>query len=308
MDSESNGRPVTVYAAIAANSLIAISKFVVAAITRSSAMLSEGIHSLADTGNQALLLLGIRLSKRPASQAHPFGRGQEVYFWSLIVAIMLFGLGGGLSLYEGIAHLRQPAGLGNPLWNYIVLGLSAIFEGSSLTVAYRELRRTTDERNLILAVHNSKDPSIFVVLFEDSAALAGLLVAFLGVFLGHRLGLPVLDALASIIIAVILMTVAVFLAYESRELLLGESASPEIVRSIEEIVSADDAIVSVFKPMTMHMSPDEVLLNMDLTFRRDLNSNEIAAAIDRLESEIQSRHPQVKRIVFEAEALRKQQG
>jgi cation diffusion facilitator family transporter len=307
MGSKSNGRPVTVCAAIAANSLIAISKFIVAAITRSSAMLSEGIHSLADTGNQALLLLGIKLSKRPASQAHPFGRGQEVYFWSLIVAIMLFGLGGGLSLYEGIAHLRQPAELGNPFWNYIVLGLAAIFEGSSLTVAYRELRRTTDERNLVLAVHDSKDPSAFVVLFEDSAALAGLLVAFLGVFLGHRLGMPVLDALASILIAVILMAVAIFLAYESRELLLGESAAPEIVKSIEEIVSADDAIVNVFKPMTMHMSPDEVLLNMDLTFRRDLSSNEIAAAIDRPESEIQSRHPQVTRIVFEAETLRKQQ-
>lgn len=304
MAGGSSSKPVTIYAAIVANFLIAVSKFIVAGITGSSAMLSEGIHSVADTGNQALLLLGIRLSKRPPDPEHPFGHGKELYFWSLIVAIVLFGVGGGISLYEGIIHLQHPAELGDPTWNYIVLGLAMVFETFAFVIAFRELARVAGKKSMWQAVRTSKDPTIFVVLFEDAAALAGLIVAFVGVFLGHQLDMPILDAVSSLVIAVILMSVAAFLAYESRELLLGEAADPDIVGSIEAILAQEEDVLEVFEPMTMHMGPNEVLLNMGLCFQRELSTDEITRAIDRIEKRIRQEHPQIKRIFLEVESLR----
>jgi len=303
-DKSIRNRPVTVYVAIAANGLVAVSKFVVAAITRSSAMLSEGIHSLADTGNQALLLLGVHLSRRAPGDNHPFGYGKEIYFWSLIVAIVLFGVGGGVSLYEGLVHLNDPGDLINPVNNYIVIGLAAIFESVSFVIAYRKLRKAHPHDGLLRAIHNSKDPEVFLVVFEDSAALAGLLIAFLGVFLSHRLNLPILDAAASIIIALLLMTVAVFLAYESRELLLGESTGKEIIKAIQEIAAGDPLVQGINRPMTMHLGPDQVLLNMGINFRVGLDANRIAAAIDRIEDKIRARFPKIKVIYLEAEGLK----
>lgn len=308
MAGGSSGKPVTIYAAIVANFLIAVSKFIVAGITGSSAMLSEGIHSVADTGNQALLLLGIRLSKRPADPAHRFGHGKELYFWSLIVAIVLFGVGGGISLYEGIIHLQHPAELGDPTWNYIVLGLAMVFETIAFAIAFRELAHVAGEDSMWQAVRKSKDPAIFVVLFEDAAALAGLIVAFVGVFLGHQLDMPILDAVSSLVIAVLLMSVAVFLAYESRELLLGEAADPAIVESIEAILADEEDVRKAFEPMTMHMGPNEILLNMGLCFQKGLSSTEIAGAIDRIERRLQAEHPQIKHIFLEAESLSQVQG
>ncbi len=305
MAGGSADKPITIYAAIVANFLIAISKFLVAGITRSSAMLSEAIHSVADTGNQALLLLGIRLSRRKPTEDHPFGHGKELYFWSLIVAIVLFGVGGGISLYEGLLHLQHPADLGDPFWNYVVLGFAVVFETGAFYIAFRELVKVAGENSMWDAIRGSKDPTIFVVLFEDAAALAGLVVAFFGVFLGHQLEMPVLDAVASIVIAVILMSVAVFLAYESRKLLLGEAASENVVRSIRNIVEQDQDVETAYKPMTMHLGPNEVLLNMDLRFEPGLNSSQIVQAVDRIESKIREGHPQIKRIFLEAEGLRK---
>ncbi|MEJ2605841.1 MAG: cation diffusion facilitator family transporter [Anaerolineales bacterium] len=206
MAAELEDKPITVYAAIGANTLVALSKFVVAAITHSSAMLSEGIHSLADSGNQGLLLLGIHLAKRPPDDVHPFGYGKEIYFWSLIVAIILFGVGGGVSLYEGVNHLIRPTEIEDVVGNYIVLALAAVFESISFLVALRELRKTMPTQNIFSAVHTSKDPKLFLVLFEDTAALAGLLVAFLGIFSGQQLSLPALDAVASLIISLIIYT------------------------------------------------------------------------------------------------------
>lgn len=304
MAGGSSDQPITIYAAIAANFLIAVSKFIVAGITRSSAMLSEAIHSVADTGNQALLLLGIRLSRRKATDEHPFGHGKELYFWSLIVAIILFGVGGGISLYEGLLHLQHPEALGDPTWNYVVLGVAALFETAAFYIAFRELVKVAGEGSIWKAVRASKDPAIFVVLFEDAAALAGLVVAFLGVFLGHQLQMPFLDALASIVIAVILMVVAIILAYESRNLLIGEGASPEIVASIRVLVAADSDIAEVMMPVTMHLGPKEILLNMDLRFRKGLKTGEIAAAVDRIENIIREAHPEIKHIYLEVEALR----
>ncbi|MFO8143171.1 MAG: cation diffusion facilitator family transporter [Dehalococcoidales bacterium] len=282
MAGGSSKKPVTVYAAMIANFLIAISKFIVATITKSSAMLSEGIHSVADTGNQALLLLGIHLSRRPADDTHPFGYGKDLYFWSLIVAIILFGVGGGMSLYEGFHHIQDPVPLDDPTWNYVVLGLGVLFELFAFITAFRALTKVAGKEAMWQAVRSSKDPTIFVVLFEDAAALTGLLVAFLGVHFSHRLEMPILDGVASLVIGVILMTVSILIAFESRQLLLGEAADPMIVSSVKKIVSEDDDILDVFRPMTMHLGPNEVLLNMGLNFKKGLSTSGITRAIVRL--------------------------
>jgi cation diffusion facilitator family transporter len=284
-------RPITVYGVIAANAVIAVSKFTAGTISGSSAMLSEGIHSVVDTGNELLLLLGIHRSKKPADELHPFGYGKELYFWSLIVAIPLFGLGGGMSIQD-------------PNWNYVVLGIAFVAEGTSWAIALKKLLEKRKEgQGLWQALRTSKNPAVFVVLAEDSAALAGILIAFLGVLLGHRLRNPYLDGTASIIIGFILAAVAGFLAYESRDLLVGESADVDVVQSIRKVAGADPAVLGVSRPLTMHFGPEQVLLNLDIEFRPDLSASQITAAIDRLEAGIRRERPSIKRIFIEAESL-----
>lgn len=292
-----------VYAAIGGNLAIAITKFIAAFLTGSSAMLSEGIHSVVDTGNGLLLLFGIRMARKPADLSHPFGHGKELYFWTLIVAILIFAVGGGMSVYEGISHLKHPALIRDPLWNYLVLGFALIFEGFAWTIAFKEFRKTQGNMNLWKAVRASKDPTTFTVLFEDTAAMLGLLVAFLGIFFGQRLNNPYLDGIASIIIGLILGIVAVGLAYESKGLLIGEGASRETIESICKIAGADPAVKRVMPPLTMHFGPQEVLLNLDIKFRNGISAEEIEAAIDRIEAEIRKRHPEIKRIFIEAESI-----
>jgi len=305
----SSSSPWAVYAAIAGNLAIAVTKFVAAAFTGSSAMISEGIHSVVDTGNGLLLLFGIHKSKRPADDRHPFGHGKELYFYTLIVAILIFAVGGGMSVYEGISHLRHPSALSDPTWNYVVLGLAAIFEATAWTVAYREFRKTRGQRNLWSAVRASKDPTTFTVLFEDTAALLGLLVAFVGVLLGHLLGNPYLDGAASIVIGLILGVVAVLLAYESKGLLIGEAADPATRRGIRQLAEADPAVERIAPPLTMHFGPHEVLVNLDIQFRREATAAEVEQAVDRLEKAIRTQHPVVSRIFIEAESLAgRQQG
>ncbi len=303
MSSRATRKPVAVYGAIAANLLVAVTKFVAAFFTGSSAMLSEGIHSLVDTGNESLLLWGIRQSNKPADEDHPFGHGQELYFWSLIVAVGLFSLGGGMSIYEGVSHMQAPTLLENPAWNYAVLGLAMLFEGASFGIALKALLATKGKQNLWQAVRASKDPTIFVILFEDAAALGGLLIAFLGVFLAHQFNNPNLDGIASIGIGLILCSVSIVLAYESKGLLLGEGMAREQVRQIRTLVEADASVVRAGWPLTMHFGPDEVLLNLDIQFRKELSSAELAAAVDRLEKAIRLKHPAIKRIFIEAEAF-----
>ena len=292
----------TIFAAIGANLAIAATKFV-AAFSGSSAMLSEGIHSVVDTGNGLLLLLGIRLSRRPADPTHPFGYGKELYFWTLIVAIMIFAVGGGMSMYEGISHLRHPHPLEDPIWNYVVLGLAVVFEGYSWSVAFREFRVGQRGRRMWRAIHASKDPTTFTVLVEDSAALLGLLVAIVGISVSYTLEQPAVDGLASLAIGVILAAVAVLLAYESKGLLVGESADRQAVASICALAEADPAVARVQPPLTMHLGPHEVLLNLEVSFRRGLSAAAVVAAIDRLEAAIRSRHPDVTRIFIEAESV-----
>jgi cation diffusion facilitator family transporter len=281
-----------------------VSKFIAAAFTGSSAMISEGIHSLVDTSNQGLLLLGLRQSKEPADEAHPFGHGKELYFWGLIVAIILFGVGGGMSVYEGITHLQHPVEASSPLWNYAVLALAMVVEGISWIIAVREFLPSKEpDESYWQAIRASKDPSIFVVIFEDTAALLGLLFAFAGVFLSERLGNPVFDGIASILIGLTLGTVAVFLAYESKGLLIGESADQEIVQNIREIARGDEDMEQVTRAMTMHLGPDEILLNMTVEFRGGLSGPEIAKAVDRVEREIQKEYPAVKHIFIETDSI-----
>ena len=212
---------ITIYGALAANVAIAITKFGVAGISGSSAMLSEAIHSTVDTLN-GVLLLGLRLSERPATEEHPFGHGKELYFWSLIVAVLIFGLGGGISFYEGVVHIRHPAPIADPRWNYLVLAIAFCFEGASLLVALRQFRRENRSGPFWRSLHLSKDPSTYTVLAEDSAALAGLVIAAAGVYFSHRFNAPVIDGAASIVIGLLLAAVAVLLVREARGLLIGE--------------------------------------------------------------------------------------
>ncbi len=293
----------TIYAAMGANFAIAVTKFIAASITGSSAMLSEGIHSVVDTGNELLLLLGIRQSKKPADDSHPFGYGQELYFWTLIVALFIFAIGGGMSIYEGVTHVRHPEPLTDPRWNYGVLGLAVIFEGYSWNVALQEFLASKNEDSFWTAIRASKDPIIFTILFEDTAALIGLLVAFIGVLSGHLLGNIYLDGVASIVIGVILCGVALLLASESKGLLIGEGANAETVASIKKITNDDPAVEKVIKVLTLHFGPQEILLNLEIQFVDDLETEELAIAIERLENAINSQHSEIKNIFIEAKSI-----
>ena len=293
----------TIYAAMAANFAIAITKFFAASVTGSSAMLSEGIHSVVDTGNELLLLLGIRLSKRPADDTHPFGYGQELYFWTLIVALFIFAIGGGMSIYEGIDHVRHPEPLTDPFWSYAVLGLAVLFQGYSWNIALQEFLANKKDDSFWTAIRASKDPTIFTILFEDTAALIGLFVAFIGVLSGHLLGNVYLDGVASIVIGVILCGVAILLAAESKGLLIGEGADAETVANIRKITSEDPAVAKVIKVLTLHFGPQEILLNLEIEFVENLETDELATVVERLETSINSQHSEVKNIFIEAKSI-----
>jgi cation diffusion facilitator family transporter len=299
MASESR---IAIFAAIAGNIAIAATKLTAAFFTGSSAMLSEGIHSLVDTGNGWLLLLGSHRSRKPADASHPFGHGKELYFWSLVVAILIFALGGGMSVYEGVTHLSHPHAT-DPTWNYVVLGFAIIFEGISFFFAFRAFRTEMTGEGIIKSIKASKDPTTFTVLFEDTAALLGLVVAFLGIFLGHQLNNPYLDGVASIIIGLILGVVAGFLAWESKGLLIGEGVDAETLKSIRSIARADSSVREVRKSLTMHFGPQDVLLALDIRFKPKLKSEEVATAIDRIEKKIRKEHSEIKHIFIEAKAL-----
>jgi len=288
-----------IVAAIIGNIAIATIKFVAAGFTGSSAMISEGIHSVVDTGNGILLYHGLRRSVRPPDEQHVFGHGMEVYFWSLIVAISIFGVGGGMSIYEGVLHIIHPAHLATAYINYIVLGLSALFEGMSFTVAWRAFKQNRGRRSIIAAIHRGKDPSLFTVVFEDSAALAGLFVAFVGVLLSNLLNKPRLDGTASVVIGLILVSSAIWLAAESRSLLVGEVADPEIVAALRDAALCDLCVMDLGQVLTMHLGPDQVLLNIEVTFRPGITVEEVDAAVRRIEQRIQLPHPQVTHIFIE---------
>ena len=298
---------VAIYGAIAANVAIAITKFAVAGVTGSSAMLSEGIHSAVDTFNGGLLLIGLKLSQRPATPEHPFGHGKELYFWSLIVAVLIFGLGGGVSFYEGVQHIRHPEPLRDPLWNYIVLGAAAVFEGASFTIALRQFLKEAGSTPFWEALRRSKDPTNYTVLAEDAAALIGLLVAAVGIALSHRFAMPELDGAASLVIGVLLAGVAILLIRESHGLLIGEGIRPETARAIRSLALAQPAVRDVGRVLSMYIGPDDVLVTMDLDFADGTQAADAGAAIAALERQVRERFPMIKRLFIEAGAAPGQQ-
>jgi cation diffusion facilitator family transporter len=296
------GSRIAVYGAITANVVIAVTKFGVAAITGSSAMVAEGIHSAVDTGNGALLLVGLRLSEREATPEFPFGHGKELYFWSLIVAVVIFGVGGVTSAWQGVVHVLEPPHLRDPGWNYLVLALAAVFEGTSFTIALRAFRREAGTRPFWQALHTSKDPTTYTVLAEDSAALVGLALAALGVFASTTLGIEAADGAASIAIGLLLAGVAVVLIREARGLLIGEGIRPETATDICRLVGEHALVRHAARPLSMYIGPEEVLLTIDVEFDPRAPAADVAAAVASLEDQIRGRYPKITRIYIETRA------
>ena len=305
MAPSSSSKKVIV-AALAGNTLIAITKFVAAGITGSSAMLSEGIHSLVDTGNQGLLLYGLKQAQKPPDEQFPFGHGKEVYFWSFVVAILIFALGAGISLYEGLHHIVDPQPVHDPTLNYVVLVLALLFEGGAWYFALHEFTRAKGKWGFLAAVERGKDPTLFMVLFEDTAAILGLVVAFLGIWLGQVTGSPYFDGGASVIIGLILGGTAVWLARETKGLLIGESANREVVQHIKGLVGSFPDVEYVNEVLTMHMGPDFILVNVSVEFRDGVSSERVEVTVSHLDRRIKEAHPRVKRIFIEGEARRLQ--
>ncbi|MDF1761240.1 MAG: cation diffusion facilitator family transporter [Coxiellaceae bacterium] len=296
---------LVIMAALLGNFLIAICKFTAAVFTSSSAMFSEGIHSVVDVGNQALLLMGLKLSKQEPDREHPFGYGKELYFWSLIVAVLLFAVGGGLSFYKGIVSWQHPTAITDITVNYIVLALAICFESAAWLVAYKGLRQQHSKLHFFRAIQRAKDPALIVVVLEDSAALIGLVIAAIGIGLSYWLHMPKLDAAASMAIGVLLFLTAIWLAAESKNLLIGEAAEPSVVKSIRDIINNDNRIMSVHNILTMHMGPNEILVNLYVDFIDRLTSSEVEAAISDIEQKIKLKVPQAEWIFIAAKSFSK---
>ena len=283
----------TIYAALIGNLLIAVTKFGAAAITGSSAMLSEGVHSLVDTVNEVLLLHGLRRSVKPPDAEHPLGHGRELYFWSFIVALLVFALGAGVSLYEGVMHILSPQPIENPLVNYAVLGLSFLFEGATWLVAFGQFRKGIGDRGYFDAFRQSKDPATFTVLLEDSAALIGIAFAAIGIFTAKWFEMPELDGAGSIAIGLLLAVTSIFLARESKGLLIGERADPQLEADILHLAEADPVILKANGVLTVHLAPDQIVASLSAEFRDNATADEIEACVERLEKKLAERRREV---------------
>jgi len=288
-----------IYTALAANLGIAITKLAAALFTGSSAMVSEGIHSLVDTSNEVLLLLGISRSQKPADEKRPFGYGRELYFWSFVVSLLFFAMGGGFSIYEGIEHLRNPEQVKDPIWNYVVLAIAFIFDGLSFITAMKEFNRQRGATPFWQAVRESKDPTTFVVLFEDAADVIGILIAFTGIFIGQLLHNPYLDGIASVLIGLLLTAVAIVLVRESRSLLMGETPDVAELNDVVKIVESNPAVNKVVKHLSNYLAPEEVIMAIKVNFKRDISSQDVTQAIEQLRSDIQARYPHYKQLFIE---------
>jgi len=291
---------IAVYGAVAANLAIATMKFVGAEATGSSAMLSEGIHSVVDTGDGVLLLVGMHLAGRPADERHPFGYGKELYFWSLIVAVLIFGVGGGVSIYEGILRLLEPRPVEDAGWSYAILGGAALFEGASLGVAIRQFRRSIAGAPFWASLRSSKDPTLYTVIAEDSAALAGLAAAATGIYGSHALGMPAFDAGASVVIGLLLCGVSSLLILQARRLLVGEAVDTAMAEAIRAIAQDEPSVHRAGWPLTMHLGPDDVLLALDAEFKTGVPAEEVERAINRMEAAVRERFPEIGRIYIES--------
>ncbi len=266
-------------------------------------MLAEAFHSVVDTGDDVLLLWGRFRSRRPADADHPLGHGQELYFWSFVVAVLIFAVGAGFALYEGISRIRNPEALGSPTWNYAVLAIAGLFEGGSLLVGYRYFRSESRGRSLWQTLHESKDPPVFTVVLEDTAALIGIAVAFLGIWLAEHFQRPDFDGAASIAIGLLLTAVSVVLARESKSLLVGEAMGVKAREEICRIVTACDGVVQANRPLTLYFGPDFILLAIEVEFAPGLGGAALTGAVDRIEQSVRQRFPKIQRIYIEAEAI-----
>lgn len=298
------GSKTVVIAALAANFGIAVAKFGGAAYTGSAAMLAEGVHSLVDTGNQALLLFGMNRAARPADVRHPFGYSREIYFWSFIVALLLFSVGGMVAIYEGISKLQEPHPVENPVVNYVILGVAILLELGSFFVALREFRTVASGQNWWRAVVDAKDPVLFTVLFEDSAALAGLVIALGGLVGAQVLGLPWLDGAASVMIGIVLVGCAIFLARETHGLLIGEAADPAMLADIERRIAAFTGIAGVRNLLSTHLGPHDIVVTAEIDFADGLDSGAVERSTLALRDQIRAAYPDIKHLALTPTAFR----
>ena len=292
-----------IYAALAGNTAIAATKFAAAALTGSAAMLSEAIHSVVDTGNQLLLLFGLRRAAKPADARHPFGYGLQLYFYTFVVAVLIFGVGAVVAVLHGIEKVRHPVSVEHAWINYLVLGLGILFEGGVWIVALRAFNQQRGRRSIIAEIRSSKDPTVFTVLFEDTAALTGLVVALLGVFLSEALDLPVIDGIASLVIGAILAVTAFFLAAESQSLLTGEAATHETRVGINRIARAEPGVIGLNQARTMHFGPNEVLVALSLDFDDALPAGEVERIVTRIEQKLRKAYPEIGEVFIEAQSF-----
>ncbi len=295
-----------VYIGLIANVAIAIAKYIAAFATGSSSMLAEAFHSTADFGNEILLLIGIRRSAQPPDELHPYGYGKVLYFYAMLVAVYIFGVGGGLAVHEGVSQLRHPTLSEHPTLNYLVLLVTLCFEGYSWRVSYRELlsRKDADE-SVWDQIRGSKDPSVFIIFFEDSAGIIGAVIAFLGIFLGHTFRNPYFDPIGSILIGALLANIALIMGREIGALLVGERTNRSKLKKVKDVISADEAVEQVGNILTMQLGPNQVLLTVEIQFRRGLSVEQLEAVIDRLETKIRQQEPSIQRIFIEAESFKR---
>ncbi|MEO8770055.1 MAG: cation diffusion facilitator family transporter [Ferruginibacter sp.] len=290
---------LSIYSALVANIFIASIKFIAGAISNSSAMISEGIHSLVDTVNELLLLWGIKQSNKPSDAERPFGYGRELFFWSFMVSMLIFGLGGGISIYQGIIHMIHPKPLGNPFWNYIVLTASIIFEGISFIIAAVSFNKLRRNRSWWQTIKQSKDPSDFLVLFEDGAAVIGLFIVIILVWLGHLFTISWLDGLASLLVGILLIVISLVLARECKSLLMGEAVTTVTRKKIILITEADPGTDKMLRLYTIYLGPEEILLMMDIQFKESLQAPEMYDTIERIRLAIQKEFPTIKYMIMQ---------
>jgi cation diffusion facilitator family transporter len=290
---------LAIIASIVANVAIAITKLVVAWIAHSTAMLAEGVHSLSNCFDGGLLLLGQHRARKPPDEAHPFGHGREVYFWSLIVAIVFFALGAGVAIYEGVRHVLNPDPLGDPKWSYIVLGASAVFDGGSFVIGFRQFRREARGRSSWMLVRRSKNPALFSVVLEDTADLIGLALAFLGIFLGHALRMPRLDGAASIAIGLVIGAIALVLLVETHGLLIGEPARADLMAAVRERAAREPGVARVAGSSSLHIGPNEIVVVLDLVFVPGAGAADVMRGAAAIREDLRREHPDVSRVLFE---------
>jgi cation diffusion facilitator family transporter len=289
----------SVYAAMIANFAIAATKFAAAGFSGSAAMLSEAIHSLVDTGNEALMLYGLRSARKPPDARHPFGYGHEVYFWTLVVGVLIFALGGGMSIVTGLQHIARGEIPGHSGWSYAVLAMAAIFEGVSWLYALKAFRAEQRGRGVVQTIRLSKDPTTFAVLLEDSAALVGIAIAFAGIFLSERLQAPWIDGASSVLIGLLLAGIAFVMVRESKGLLVGEGMEPATLEALRAIVREDPEVECVDSMLTLYLGPHDVMLAMEVRFRADAPVIDARSALTRVRRTIQERYPRIRRVFLD---------